>query len=189
MTGLFDLKGHLVFYRSYHFNHVNVAIHLGCIPVILLSAIALLSPVELSSTQPYFNMGSFIAWSYGIYYVLLEWSLGIPALAVLASAAYGFKYTLLHLNASTVISPKQFIQYAAIAHTMAWLAQFYGHGVHEKRAPALLDNLLQALVLAPFFVVFEIAFALGYKPELKKMMDNEAGVLVRNYRQKDKKKM
>lgn len=33
----------------------------------------------------------------------------------------------------------------------AWIAQFVGHGVYEGRAPALLDNLLQALVLAPFF--------------------------------------
>ena len=27
---------------------------------------------------------------------------------------------------------------------MGWIAQFYGHGVHEGRAPALLDNLFQA---------------------------------------------
>lgn len=30
----------------------------------------------------------------------------------------------------------------AIAHVGTWIAQFYGHGVHEKRAPALLDNLI-----------------------------------------------
>lgn len=180
-----------MFYRSYHFNHVNVAIHLGCIPLILLSTIAFLSPYEVTNYLPYVNAGSLVAWTYGIYYALLEWQLGIPALGFLASAAYLFKYALLNLNDSTFINANEFVRYAIMVHVASWLAQFYGHGVHEKRAPALLDNLLQALVLAPFFVVFEIAFALGYRPELKKQMDNEAGVLIRDYklREKNKKKL
>jgi uncharacterized membrane protein YGL010W len=32
---------------------------------------------------------------------------------------------------------------AVIIHVVAWIAQFYGHGVHEKRSPALIDNLFQ----------------------------------------------
>lgn len=55
----------------------------------------------------------------------------------------------------------------------AWVAQFIGHGVYEGRAPALLDNLLQALVLAPFFVFMEALFFFGYRPELQKRV-NEA---------------
>lgn len=31
---------------------------------------------------------------------------------------------------------------AVIVHIVCWIAQFVGHGVFEKRAPALLDNLL-----------------------------------------------
>jgi uncharacterized membrane protein YGL010W len=30
----------------------------------------------------------------------------------------------------------------AILHVSSWIVQFYGHGAHEKRAPALLDNLV-----------------------------------------------
>ena len=52
-----------------------------------------------------------------------------------------------------------------------WIAQFIGHGKFEGRAPALLDNLTQALFLAPFFVWFEILFSLGYRPELKSRVD------------------
>ncbi|KAL1810256.1 hypothetical protein ACET3Z_027246 [Daucus carota] len=33
--------------------------------------------------------------------------------------------------------------------------QFIGHGVFEKRAPTLLDNLMQAFVMGPFFVLLE----------------------------------
>lgn len=52
-------------------------------------------------------------------------------------------------------------------HVVSWLAQFVGHGVFEGRAPALLDNLVQALFLAPFFVWMEILFFFGYRPELR----------------------
>lgn len=49
--------------------------------------------------------------------------------------------------------------------------QFIGHGAFEKRAPALLDNLVQALLLAPFFVFMELLFIFGYRPELQKRID------------------
>jgi uncharacterized membrane protein YGL010W len=63
--------------------------------------------------------------------------------------------------------------YAAIGiHIVSWLVQFVGHGVFEGRAPALLDNLVQAIFLAPFFVWLEILFAFGYRPELKSRLDN-----------------
>lgn len=52
-------------------------------------------------------------------------------------------------------------------HVFCWIAQFVGHGAFEGRAPALLDNLAQALFLAPFFVWMEILFSFGYRPELK----------------------
>jgi uncharacterized membrane protein YGL010W len=31
---------------------------------------------------------------------------------------------------------------ASLLHGTSWIAQFLGHGLAEKRAPALLDNLL-----------------------------------------------
>jgi len=62
--------------------------------------------------------------------------------------------------------------YIAIGvHVASWIAQFIGHGIFEGRAPALLDNLVQALFLAPFFVWLEVLFAFGYRPELKARLD------------------
>ena len=62
--------------------------------------------------------------------------------------------------------------YIAIGvHIFSWLAQFVGHGIFEGRAPALLDNLVQAIFLAPLFVWLEILFAFGYRPELKARLD------------------
>ncbi|CAA2983319.1 uncharacterized endoplasmic reticulum membrane [Olea europaea subsp. europaea] len=45
-----------------------------------------------------------------------------------------------------------------------WTGQFIGHGVFEKRAPALLDNLVQAFLMAPFFVLLEALSFFGYEP-------------------------
>lgn len=56
-------------------------------------------------------------------------------------------------------------------HVFSWIVQFVGHGVFEGRAPALLDNLVQALFLAPLFVWLEFLFFLGYRPELKARLD------------------
>ncbi|RLV95664.1 Dolichyl-diphosphooligosaccharide--protein glycosyltransferase subunit STT3 [Spathaspora sp. JA1] len=185
MSKLFDIEHHLVFYRSYHFNHVNVAIHLVCIPIILLSAITMLSPTNiLGTTQPYVNLGSALAIGYGTFYALLDWKLGIPSFGLLATYSFLIKRFYLTLSDSTAITTGDFVKYAIAAHVFAWLAQFYGHGVHEKRAPALLDNLLQALVLAPFFVVFELAFFLGFRSELKKSMDEKALLNIKKFKQK-----
>ena len=61
--------------------------------------------------------------------------------------------------------------YAIVVHVICWVAQFVGHGKFEGRAPALLDNIVQAVFLAPFFVWLEVLFALGYRPELKGRLD------------------
>ncbi|CAM9270675.1 unnamed protein product [Ascophyllum nodosum] len=57
-----------------------------------------------------------------------------------------------------------------------WLALFYGNFVHEGRPPALVDNLLRALLAAPIFVLSVVLFALGYKPELCRQIQARAGL-------------
>ena len=170
-------------------DRTNIAIHLCCIPIILLSSITFLSIREIPFLDnPYVNLGSILAFSFGTFYVLLDWKCGIPAFVVLTSYAIGLKNYYLNVGPTSLFTQDEIIRYAIYAHIGSWLAQFYGHGVHEKRAPALLDNLMQALVLAPFFVVFEIAFGLGYRLDLKKRMDNRAGVNIRNFKLQEKEK-
>jgi 2-hydroxy fatty acid dioxygenase len=72
-------------------------------------------------------------------------------------------------------------RWAAAVHVVCWLAQFVGHGKYEGRAPALLDNLVQAMFLAPFFVWFEILFSYGYRPELKARLDKAVEVEVKKF--------
>ena len=74
-------------------------------------------------------------------------------------------------------------------HATAWIAQFYGHGVHEGRAPALMDNIGFA-GLAPFFVTFEfLNHVIGYKegPEMKEVRKAIA-LDIKNFREGKKSK-
>lgn len=174
MAGVFDIEAHLVFYRKYHFNKTNVAIHLACIPLILLSAICMTIDVSLPVASSYVTLGVAVAWIYGLYYVALDWQLGVPAMAVLTGFGHIQRMQYATLNENKMVLASEYRSIAIGVHVVCWLAQFYGHAVHEKRAPALFDNLLQALVLAPFFVVYEIAFWWGFKLDVQKRMDKAA---------------
>jgi uncharacterized membrane protein YGL010W len=70
---------------------------------------------------------------------------------------------------------------------VAWIAQFVGHGVFEGRAPALLDNLVQAFFLAPFFVWLEVLFYFGYRPSLKARIDEGVAKEIAKFRKEKEK--
>jgi uncharacterized membrane protein YGL010W len=53
-----------------------------------------------------------------------------------------------------------------------WILQLVGH-VFEGRKPALADNLFQIFV-APIFLAAEVFFALGYKPALRRGVEEKA---------------
>lgn len=113
------------------------------------------------------NLCTLAALTYGGLYVLLEPVAGTAlALICLGSAAAG-NYALAHFDAHTITT------YAAATHIASWILQFIGHGKFEGRSPALLDNLFQALFLAPLFVWLELLFAFGYRQELQGRVDRE----------------
>ncbi|KAH1570680.1 hypothetical protein KXX17_000781 [Aspergillus fumigatus] len=163
-----NLEKQLLFYGAYHNNPVNLAIHITCVPILLFTGIALASnssalfnlPEAISFEYLPANLGAIAAFIYATFYILLEpVAGGLIAPLLIASAAYA-NY-LLSTYGTTVN------YWAAGIHVVSWLLQFVGHGVFEGRAPALLDNLVQALLLAPLFVWLEILFFLGYRPELR----------------------
>jgi uncharacterized membrane protein YGL010W len=57
-------------------------------------------------------------------------------------------------------------QIIVACQVVCWAAQFIGHFIFEHRAPAFVDSLLQALLLAPLFVFMELLFLIGYRPAL-----------------------
>ncbi len=81
--------------------------------------------------------------------------------------AAGFYFGLLLGAQRFHASAPHAVAIAAAVHALAWFMQIVpGHALLEKRRPALLDSLVQSLLLAPFFIVLELLFLLGYKPAL-----------------------
>ncbi|KAL9601368.1 MAG: hypothetical protein Q9219_002544 [cf. Caloplaca sp. 3 TL-2023] len=120
------------------------------------------------------NLGTVATLVYATLYVLMEpVAGGFLAPLMLAGTAYAN-----HLTSTY----GQTANYWALGlHVMSWIAQFVGHGIFEGRAPALMDNLVQAFFLAPFFVWMEILFRLGYRPELRNRLDKAVKVEVQKY--------
>jgi uncharacterized membrane protein YGL010W len=123
------------------------------------------------------NLGTAAALLYTLLYVLMEPVAGIMAAPIILGSA-SFSQRLLELYGSTAT------KWAAAVHVVCWIMQFVGHGKFEGRAPALLDNLVQAIFLAPFFVWFEILFSCGYRPELKSRLDRAIAEEVKKFRSK-----
>lgn len=111
------------------------------------------------------NAGTLAAILYSGFYILLEPVAGSILLPLIIGwTAYSNHLSVTHRSATITAS--------IAVEVVSWIAQFVGHGVYEGRAPALLDNLLQALVLAPFFVFMEVLFKFGYRPELQKRVND-----------------
>jgi 2-hydroxy fatty acid dioxygenase len=70
-------------------------------------------------------------------------------------------------------------------HVAAWIAQFIGHGVYERRRPALLDSLDQALITAPMFVLLEVLFSFGYRKDLYDRVMTQVRINVLAYHGKE----
>jgi len=112
----------------------------------------------------------------------LLWLAYYYTLEPLAALLYTPQAILSVLTANAFAQRADHQKIALIVHVVCWVAQFIGHGFAEGRSPALLDNLLGAIVLAPFFVHLEVLFKLGYKPAMFRQLQSDVGVEIAKFR-------
>ncbi|KAH9882503.1 hypothetical protein J1614_000739 [Plenodomus biglobosus] len=169
---VFDLKKNLVFYGAYHRNPTNVAIHIGCVPLLLATSfvfgtktptLPLRTPALLTRLNLPLNLGTLTALTYSTLYLLLSPNTAGLTLTPLLLSAASLANRLTRSPARRTVNAV-----AAAVHVVSWILQFVGHGRFEGRKPALLDNLVQALFLAPLFVWYEVLFKLGFYRGLKR---------------------
>ena len=180
-----DLPAELVFYSSFHSDWRNVAIHVVFVPTILWTAMVyfayvpfpVLAPNKLFG-QP-LNFAHALAVVYIIFHVACDAALGSLAgllWAAMACSATSFvrhhagyagdKKAVASGKAATSGSNKAAMLAGAL-HALSWYMQIHpGHAIFEGRKPALMDAMYQSFSVAPLFVFYEAAFALGYRPEL-----------------------
>ncbi|MGB0653143.1 MAG: DUF962 domain-containing protein [Thermoplasmatota archaeon] len=144
-------------YAAYHRDPVNKGIHFIFVPAIVWTVMIALDHVPVAGpvSAAFLVTGALLVW-----YVLLDLRLGLAAAML---------YTVLLVAAVTLndaVSLGTSLAIAGGVHVASWAFQFLGHGVWEKRRPALADNLFQVLV-APIFVLAEIGFAMGLRKDLE----------------------
>lgn len=151
---VFDLETQLTFYKAYHNTTPNILIHSLFVPTILFTSLRILNEIHLFQE---ISLAHVLAFGFGLFYIMLNISTGMLASAVLALMCYA-------INTWHVLES---LKQAWFLFFISWVWQFIGHGVFEKRKPALLDSLVQSLVLAPYFILYELLFLLGFMPVLR----------------------
>ncbi|CAB1184501.1 unnamed protein product [Spirodela intermedia] len=165
MGSLLNLEEHFAFYGAYHSAPVNVLIHILLVWPIFFTILLLLyfTPPFFHSAAPFglplvFNLGFIITLVYAIFYVCLDRRAGSIGALLCVVCWVGSSVLGSHLGAH------RGLRVALASQLFCWTGQFIGHGVFEGRAPALLSNLSQAFLMAPFFVLLEVLRVFGYEP-------------------------
>uniref|UniRef100_A0A5B6YN95 Endoplasmic reticulum membrane protein C16E8.02 n=1 Tax=Davidia involucrata TaxID=16924 RepID=A0A5B6YN95_DAVIN len=170
--GLFDLEKHFAFYGAYHSNPVNIFIHMLFVwPIFFTSLVLFFFTPSICHLGPFafcpfrcsqglaVNFGFFFALIYALFYICLDKKAGSLAALLCFGCWVSSNFLGSYLGFSLAW------KVVLAAQLFCWTGQFIGHGVFEKRAPALLDNLVQAFLMAPFFVLLEaLQTFFGYEP-------------------------
>jgi uncharacterized membrane protein YGL010W len=171
---MFDIRKWFVesfaFYAAYHQHPVNQIIHIITIPVIMFTILVIASYInfynfeivryEIINAMLNVNAGLILITFYTIMYIMLDVLGGIlffPCVMILYILSNVFRYLV--VGDAWIIS--------IMIHIVAWIIQFAGHVIWEKRKPALFDSIIQAFLMAPFFIFMEILFMCGYKKKFQ----------------------
>jgi len=179
-------------------SQTNQLIHLLFVPTLLFTAFAMYaSTTEIPELLGYehvdlpfglrFDGGLVAAAIYMAYYPIVETGGMGLLVAALTGAAYVGGQALYTACDSGALADKLPFGFSALGlattvHVLSWAAQIFGHQVFEGRAPALLTNLPQSLLMAPLFVSLETAFFFGYRPDFHKSVMKEVVKEVADYK-------
>jgi len=178
-----NLEKQLTFYGAYHHDPINIAIHIIFVPLIMFTGLMfgtntpnLTLPSDWPIADLPINLGTVTAALYSVLYILMEPVAGsLIAPLIMAGSYYGSYLTSTYGATANM--------YAIGVHIFSWVIQFIGHGKFEGRAPALMDNILQATFLAPLFVWLEVLFHLGYRPELQARLSKSVQTEINKFNQ------
>ena len=159
-------------YACYHRNRKNIATHLVGIPLIVFAIVSLLS-------RPQFAELAFMSITPALcvvvvavlYYVRLDLRLGVLMAALLALCLWGG-------SALAATSTAMWLSWSLALFLVGWVWQFVGH-YFEGRKPAFVDDIV-GLVIGPLFVVAEVVFMLGLRPQLHQQVEARVEQLMRD---------
>ena len=160
-----SIEDQMSFYAAYHQDARNKATHFIGVPAIMLSLFIPLAWIRLEVGGFVLTAAMLFAAVVLVYYFVLDVPLGLAMLVVTAILLW-IAGGIASLGAAAGWT------WFAILFVGGWILQLVGH-VFEGRKPALADNLFQIFV-APIFLAAEVFFALGYKRELQRRVNEKA---------------
>lgn len=156
------LTSQLAFYGAYHNDRYNRIVHLVFVPTLVWTAAVMLATLVRGAEL-------WLLLAYSSFYVAMDLLAGVSWAFCVGYPCFWMTERLFRLTSHAW-------KWALALHVLSWIVQVVvGHGMYEKRKPALVDSFFQSLALAPLFVWMEVLFALGYKPGL----EQEVSELVR----------
>lgn len=152
----------MAMYSAYHRDQRNKATHFIGVPAIAVSLLIPMAMVRLAALDGYaLSLATLFAVGVMIYWIVLDPPFGVVTAAIFVPGVWFADWAT---QQSALTAWALF----GILFVGGWIIQLVGHAF-EGRKPALVDNLLQALI-APVFLVAEISFALGMRKPLHDAM-------------------
>lgn len=158
-----SLAEQMSFYQRYHRSPKNRLTHFIGVPAIIVSLLLLLSWLPLGTSG--LNAAHVFVLVLLVYYFLLDVPLALAMTAFSAlMLAIAHRLALLGMADGLIAFVVLFVG--------GWVLQLIGHHF-EGRKPALTDNFWQ-IFIAPIFLMAELFFFFGYKPGLKRQVQQLA---------------
>ena len=146
------MKKELEFYKSYHSNTINKAIHFMCIPMIILSIMIFLKDFYLLYENNAVILKEKVNKNYKISILdilITLYTISYMTITLEIGFVMMFYFFILKYLSNVIIS-NNYIWISKYLFIYGWIFQFIGHYI-EGRRPALFDSLIQAFYQAPLF--------------------------------------
>jgi uncharacterized membrane protein YGL010W len=152
----------MAMYSAYHRDGRNKATHFVGVPAIAVSLLIPMAMLRFVQFDGYaITLATLFAVAVMIYWIVLDPPFGVVTAAIFVPGVWFADWLAQHGNATAWVA-------FGILFVGGWIIQLVGHAF-EGRKPALVENLLQALI-APVFLVAEVAFAFGMRKPLHDAM-------------------
>ncbi len=161
-----SIEDQLANYATYHRDPRNIATHFVGIPLIVFAIATLLARPSVSLLGLPYSPAAGLACIVGIYYLRLDFLLGLlMCLGLALAVASG------HIVAS--LPTLSWLAVAVGTFVVGWVFQLVGH-VFEGRKPAFVDDLV-GLIIGPLFVLVELLGRIGLTRSLNDEIERRAG--------------
>lgn len=162
-----NLTEQLTQYAAYHRDRRNILTHFVGIPMIVLAVAVLLArPVLAQWGAVALSPATVVTALTVLYYLKLDLRLGVVMAALMALSLW-FAQTM------AAQSTAAWLTVGIGLFVVGWVIQFVGH-YYEGRKPAFVDDLV-GLIIGPLFVVAELGFLMGLRPELQHAIEECVG--------------